>query len=87
MNTGDPYDLKRFLYAQHETYAGVLKELQAGRKETHWIWYIFPQIKGLGSSPMAQKYSTFHGRVAKIFSLGVRSPDNREAWILESLRR
>jgi uncharacterized protein (DUF1810 family) len=57
MNTGDPYDLKRFLDAQQETYARVLKELQAGRKQSHWIWYIFPQIEGLGTSSMAQKYA------------------------------
>jgi uncharacterized protein (DUF1810 family) len=57
MNTGDPHDLERFLDAQQETYARVLRELQAGRKQSHWIWYIFPQIKGLGTSPMAQKYA------------------------------
>ena len=57
MNTGDPHDLKRFLDAQHETYARVLRELQTGRKQSHWIWYIFPQIKGLGTSPMAQTYA------------------------------
>jgi uncharacterized protein (DUF1810 family) len=57
MESGDPYNLQRFVDAQHPTYVEVLDELQAGRKETHWMWFIFPQIKGLGTSPTAQKYA------------------------------
>jgi len=53
----DRYALQRFVDAQRAVYAQVEKELRAGRKESHWMWYIFPQIKGLGHSPMAQKYA------------------------------
>jgi uncharacterized protein (DUF1810 family) len=54
---GDPYDLQRFVDAQRGVYARAEAELRAGRKESHWMWYIFPQIKGLGQSAMAQKYA------------------------------
>jgi uncharacterized protein (DUF1810 family) len=57
MISGDPYNLQRFLDAQREIYGQVLGELREGRKQSHWMWYIFPQIKGLGSSPMAQRYA------------------------------
>ena len=53
----DPYDLKRFLDAQAAIYTQVLEELRAGRKASHWMWFVFPQITGLGFSPMAQRYS------------------------------
>jgi uncharacterized protein (DUF1810 family) len=53
----DRYALQRFVDAQRTVYAQVETELRAGRKESHWMWYIFPQIKGLGHSPMAQKYA------------------------------
>lgn len=46
----DPFDLKRFVDAQAPVYETVLRELRAGRKTTHWIWFIFPQAKGLGRS-------------------------------------
>jgi uncharacterized protein (DUF1810 family) len=52
----DQYDLQRFVEAQEPLYAGVLAELRAGRKRTHWIWFIFPQLKGLGHSDTAQYY-------------------------------
>jgi uncharacterized protein (DUF1810 family) len=55
--TPDPYNLQRFIDAQHPIYGQVRDELQAGRKESHWMWFIFPQIFGLGTSPMAQKYA------------------------------
>jgi uncharacterized protein (DUF1810 family) len=57
VNRDDPYDLKRFLTAQEGVYEQALSELKAGRKRTHWIWYIFPQIDGLGYSPAAKRYS------------------------------
>jgi uncharacterized protein (DUF1810 family) len=57
MSSGDRHDLERFVAAQREIYEQVLGELRRGRKQTHWMWYIFPQIKGLGSSPMAQRYA------------------------------
>jgi uncharacterized protein (DUF1810 family) len=52
----DPYPLQRFVDAQRGVYAQAQAELRAGRKESHWMWYIFPQIKGLGQSAMAEKY-------------------------------
>jgi uncharacterized protein (DUF1810 family) len=55
--TADPHNLQRFLDAQHPIYGQVRDELQGGQKETHWMWFIFPQIKGLGSSATAQKYA------------------------------
>lgn len=51
------YDLNRFKNAQDQCYAQVLEELKSGKKNTHWMWFIFPQIAGLGSSAMAQKYA------------------------------
>jgi uncharacterized protein (DUF1810 family) len=53
----DPFDLNRFVEAQQADYAVALSELRAGRKQTHWIWYIFPQIAGLGHSAMSERYA------------------------------
>ena len=53
----DPYDLQRFVDAQDRVYARVVAELRAGRKTSHWMWFVFPQIAGLGNSPMAQQYA------------------------------
>jgi uncharacterized protein (DUF1810 family) len=53
----DDFDLERFARAQDEVYDTVLSELRGGRKRTHWMWFIFPQIAGLGHSAMAQKYA------------------------------
>jgi uncharacterized protein (DUF1810 family) len=52
-------DLQRFVLAQDEagTYDRAVRELQAGRKQSHWMWFVFPQIAGLGRSPMAQLYA------------------------------
>jgi uncharacterized protein (DUF1810 family) len=52
----DPYDLQRFVNAQNPVYDRVCAELRDGQKETHWIWFIFPQLQGLGSSPMANAF-------------------------------
>ena len=52
----DPHNLDRFLTAQQPVYPEVLDELRAGRKRTHWMWFVFPQLQGLGTSPMAQRY-------------------------------
>jgi uncharacterized protein (DUF1810 family) len=52
----DPHDLQRFVDAQNPVYDTVIGELRAGRKRSHWIWFIFPQLKGLGRSPTAQHY-------------------------------
>ena len=54
--TTDPFDLVRFTEAQAAVYARVRRELEAGRKETHWMWFVFPQLRGLGHSPTAQRY-------------------------------
>ena len=56
MNPGDPYDLNRFLRAQEGVYERALSELRRGQKRTHWMWFIFPQIDGLGYSPTAKRY-------------------------------
>lgn len=53
----DPYNLNRFVQAQEAVYAKVLAELSAGRKRSHWIWFIFPQAHGLGYSMTARKYA------------------------------
>ena len=53
----DGHNLHRFLDAQERVYDTVLDELRAGRKASHWIWFIFPQIAGLGHSGMAQKFA------------------------------
>ena len=53
----DPYDLKRFVDAQGAVYGNVIAELRQGRKRSHWMWFIFPQIAGLGFSAMAQRYA------------------------------
>ena len=55
--TDDPYDLERFVGAQAPVFERALGELEAGRKRTHWMWFVFPQIAGLGSSPMAQRFA------------------------------
>lgn len=49
--------LNRFVEAQSPIYRRALAELEAGRKQSHWMWFVFPQIEGLGSSPMAQRYA------------------------------
>ena len=53
----DPYDLDRFVRAQETSYTQALSELRTGRKRTHWMWYVFPQLEGLGSSPTAVRYA------------------------------
>jgi uncharacterized protein (DUF1810 family) len=51
------FDLDRFVDAQEQVYDGVLDELRHGRKTGHWIWFIFPQLAGLGHSPMSERFS------------------------------
>ena len=53
----DPFDLQRFVAAQDPVLPAVLAELAAGRKRTHWMWFVFPQLTGLGRSAMAQRYA------------------------------
>ena len=57
MTPADPYNLQRFVDSQALVIDQVRAELRAGRKTSHWIWFIFPQIAGLGHSPMAQRFA------------------------------
>lgn len=52
----DPFELSRFIEAQRDTYDGALAELRAGRKRSHWIWYVFPQLAGLGHSATSRRF-------------------------------
>ena len=61
------FDLERFVQAQAPVYATVLKELRSGHKRTHWMWFIFPQLGGLGSSEMAQRYAIRSGDEAAAY--------------------
>ena len=63
----DTFNLDRFLQAQRETYVTALAELKAGRKASHWIWFIFPQLSGLGRSPTAQHYAITSLEEAKAY--------------------
>jgi uncharacterized protein (DUF1810 family) len=55
--SNDPFDLERFVQAQAQDYDRALAELRNGEKRSHWMWYIFPQIDGLGHSSMSHRYS------------------------------
>lgn len=63
----DPYLLRRFVDAQQSVYGRVLAELRQGRKQSHWMWFIFPQIKGLGHSAMATKFAISSREEAKAY--------------------
>jgi len=52
----EPFDLERFVAAQAGVVDDVRRELAAGRKRTHWMWFVFPQLRGLGASPTAQRF-------------------------------
>jgi uncharacterized protein (DUF1810 family) len=68
----DSFDLKRFITAQEPVYAHALAELQQGGKRTHWMWFVFPQVAGLGRSPTAQHYA-------------IRSRDDADAYLAHPL--
>jgi uncharacterized protein (DUF1810 family) len=55
--TAGPFDLQRFVEAQEPVFATVLQELSSGAKRSHWMWFIFPQLAGLGRSAMALRYA------------------------------
>lgn len=57
MTSNDPHDLNRFVLAQEKDYAPAIAEIRSGRKRTHWMWYIFPQLDGLGFSETARRYA------------------------------
>ena len=63
----DPYDLDRFIQAQRNVYEQALAEIRSGHKRSHWMWYIFPQYAGLGSSPMSQRYAIKSGAEAEAY--------------------
>jgi uncharacterized protein (DUF1810 family) len=63
----DPFNLARFVDAQSSEYEQVLRELGAGRKQSHWIWFIFPQLKGLGRSSTADYYGIGSREEAKAY--------------------
>jgi uncharacterized protein (DUF1810 family) len=56
-NFDDPYDLARFVAAQEDHYDRVLAEIRFGKKTSHWMWYIFPQFEGLGTSAASRRYA------------------------------
>jgi len=56
-DSSDPFNLERFVSAQADSYRSALTELQAGEKTGHWMWFIFPQIRGLGRSPTAREFA------------------------------
>lgn len=64
----DAFNLQRFIDAQAPVYAQVCAELRAGRKTSHWMWFIFPQIAGLGHSPMAIRYAIASGAEATAYA-------------------
>ena len=61
------YDLERFILVQQDSYEGALKEIKVGSKRSHWMWYIFPQIAGLGHSWMAKQYEIVNLDEAKAY--------------------
>ena len=63
----DPYNLQRFVDAQEGVYDFALDELRRGRKETHWMWFVFPQLKGLGRTDTAQFYGIGSLREARAY--------------------
>ncbi len=56
MPAADPFDLKRFVEAQSHIYERVVAEIRGGHKRSHWMWFVFPQLQGLGYSAMAKRY-------------------------------
>jgi uncharacterized protein (DUF1810 family) len=79
----DPYDLNRFISAQEGIYDRILDELRGGLKRTHWMWYVFPQIDGLGHSPTTRYYAIKSSEEARRYLahpvLGARLVESAEA--------
>jgi len=63
----DPFNLHRFVCAQEPVIEQVLHELRAGQKDSHWMWFVFPQVRGLGSSSMAQRYAIASRQEARAY--------------------
>lgn len=72
MSTDDPHDLQRFVTAQAPVFEQVRRELAAGAKRSHWMWFVFPQLRGLGRSAMAAHY-------------GLRGPAEASAYLAHPL--
>jgi uncharacterized protein (DUF1810 family) len=70
--TNDTYDLQRFIDAQERIFDTVIEELTAGRKRSHWMWFVFPQLRGLGSSPTAVAF-------------GISSVDEARAYLADEV--
>ncbi len=66
-NPDDPYNLSRFVHAQEDDYEQALSELRDGRKRSHWIWYIFPQIDGLAFSSTSKRYAIRSAKEARAY--------------------
>ena len=79
----DAFDLQRFVDAQAPVYQRVLAELRQGQKQSHWMWFVFPQLAGLGHSPMARRFA-ISSRAAAVAYLGhsVLGPRLRECTAL-----
>ncbi|GLK55376.1 uncharacterized protein (DUF1810 family) [Methylopila capsulata] len=79
----DPFNLDRFLLAQERIHETALAELRAGRKRSHWMWFVFPQVRGLGASPMATFYGVASIEEAQAYlahpTLGPRLGESFEA--------
>lgn len=71
-SAGDPFDLNRFVDAQEPVYGDAIAELRAGRKRSHWMWFVFPQLRGLGGSAMAARF-------------GIASLDEADAYLRHEL--
>ncbi len=65
--TDDPFNLQRFIDAQALTYGDALREIKGGAKQSHWMWFVFPQLKGLGRSSTAQFYGIVSLEEAKAY--------------------
>jgi len=90
LNGDDIFDLQRFVAAQAPVYAAALAELRSGRKRSHWMWFVFPQMRGLGLSAMAQMYGVASIEEARAYLahplLGARLRECVEATLAHSDR-
>ena len=88
MTRQDRFDLKRFVEAQDPVFDQVLAELRAGSKRSHWMWFVFPQVQGLGHSAMAKRYAISDVAEARAYLrhdvLGPRLRDSVEALLAHS---
>ena len=76
----DPYNLRRFVNAQQQVFERVCGELRQGQKQSHWMWFIFPQIKGLGHSEMAQRFAISSRQEAEAYlAHPILGPRSRES--------